>query len=190
MTIYDKKGEPGARQVYHVGNYSKISGGATATINSEMFDKKGNSIAKGTNQIKCVNGIMMMDMKLSMPQAQNSPLSDADVKADNVFIEYPSVLNTGDNLKDGHLQMDMDNRGMKQAVTMDITNRKVEAKESVTTPAGTWDCYKITNKTKMKIKTFGIGIPMTMEVTEWFAPGFGVVKTKSRSGETVITSIK
>ncbi len=73
---------------------------------------------------------------------------------------------------------------------MQVTNRKVQAKETVTTSAGTWDCYKITNSTKMKIKTMGIGMPMNIENTEWFAPGFGVVKTESKSGGTAITAIR
>jgi hypothetical protein len=42
----------------------------------------------------------------------------------------------------------------------------------------------------MKIKTMGIGVPLNMDATEWFAPGFGVVKTQSKYGETAITAIK
>jgi hypothetical protein len=42
----------------------------------------------------------------------------------------------------------------------------------------------------MKIKTMGIGMPMNIEGTEWFAPGFGVVKTQSKQGGTEIVSIK
>jgi hypothetical protein len=79
---------------------------------------------------------------------------------------------------------------MKQSMVMDIINRKVVGKEQVTTAAGSWDCYKISSNTKMKIKTMGIGVPMNMDVTEWFAPGFGVVKTLSKYGETAITSIR
>jgi hypothetical protein len=36
----------------------------------------------------------------------------------------------------------------------------------------------------------GIGIPMNFDVTEWFAPGFGVVKTESNGGTTQVTAIK
>jgi hypothetical protein len=70
-----------------------------------------------------------------------------------------------------------------------MTKRKVEGRESVTTPAGTWNCFKITYHSKMIFK-MGIGIPMNMDVTEWWAPGFGVVKTESDSGKTEITAIK
>jgi hypothetical protein len=173
-----------------VSDFQSTGEGASATVNSEMFDKKGKSISKATNSIKCNNGVMMMDMKMSMPQSQSSQVGNTDAKADNVYLEYPASLNVGDNLKDGHMELKIDNKGMQQTITLDITNRKVEGKESITTPAGTWECFRITNNTKMKIKTMGIGIPMNMDLTEWYAPGFGVVKSKSKYGETAITSIK
>jgi hypothetical protein len=70
-----------------------------------------------------------------------------------------------------------------------MTKRKVTGKESLTTPAGTWDCFTITYHSKMIFK-MGIGIPMNSDVTEWYAPGFGVVKTESNGGSTLITSVK
>ena len=188
MTFYNKKGEATGKQVYSVSDYKNSGGVSTATINSEMFDKKGKSSNKSTAMVKCRGGIMMMDMKTKMPQGQKYGTTDA--KAESVFIEYPSKINVGENLKDAHMELDMDNMGMKQNVTLDVTNRKVEGKEKITTPAGAWDCYKITYGLKMKIKTMGIGVPLNMDVTEWFAPGFGVVKTQSKYGETAITSIK
>ena len=190
MTIFDKKGEPSGKQVYMVSNYQATADGATASLNTEMFDKNGKSTAKSSNSIKCSNGIMMMDMKMSMPQAQAAQAGNTDVKAENVYLEYPSSIHAGDKLKDGHMEMNIDNKGMQQTIIMDVTDRKVEDNEKITTTAGTWDCYKITNKTKLKIKTMGIGIPMNMEVTEWYSPGFGVVKSKTKYGETAITSIK
>ena len=65
----------------------------------------------------------------------------------------------------------------------------MEGKESITTPAGTWNTYKITyhNKVTMKI---GIGIPMNMDVTEWYAPGFGVVKTEASGNKMEITAVR
>lgn len=188
MTIYNKKGEASAKQVYKVSDYKNSGGSSTANVASEMFDKNGKSITKSASTVKCTGGVMMMDMKMSMPQG-GQQYGTSDAKAENVYIEYPATMNAGDNLKDGHMEIETDNKGMKQTITMDVTNRKVEGKEKITTPAGTWDCYKITNGTKMKIKTMGIGIPMNMDVTEWFAPGFGIVKTQSKYGETMITSI-
>ena len=89
-----------------------------------------------------------------------------------------------------NFDMDVDNHGLKSTVSMIISDRKVAGKESVTTAAGTWDCLKIPYNSKITIKTMGIGVPIKDEGTEWFAPGFGVVKTEGKHGGTAITSIK
>jgi hypothetical protein len=190
MTIYNKKGEANGKQVYTVSEVTNSGGNATATVNSEMFDKKGKSIAKGHSQIECQGGVMMLDMTMQLPEQQQEQFAKADVKADKIFIEYPNNMKAGDKLKDATLNMEIDNSGMKQSVNMVTSDRTVAAKESVTTSAGTWDCYKITYKSKITIKTMGIGMPFNIEGTEWFAPGFGIVKTESKHGGTAITAIK
>lgn len=190
MTIYNKKGEANGRQVYTVSDVTSSGGNTTATVNSEMFNNKGKSIAKGHSQIQCQGGIMMLDMTMQLPEQQQEQFAKADVKADKIFIEYPNNMKAGDHLKDATLNMDIDNSGMKQSVNMVTSDRTVVAKESVTTSAGTWDCFKITFKSKITIKTMGIGMPVNIEGTEWFAPGFGIVKTESKHGGTAITAIK
>ena len=155
-----------------------------------MFDKKGKSIIKADMNVKCNGGVMMMDMKIFIPSQQAEQFNKAEATASNVFLEYPSNMKAGDNLKDGNFNMEINNNGLKQTLNMVIDNRKVESKESVTTPAGTWDCFKISFHSKLNIKTGPIGIPMNIEGTEWFAPGFGIVKSESKNGGTEITSIK
>jgi hypothetical protein len=80
--------------------------------------------------------------------------------------------------------------GIKSSVEISISDRKVEGKETITTSAGTWECYKLSAKNKIVSKTADTGIPITMDVIEWFAPGFGIVKTESKTGKTEITLIK
>jgi len=125
-----------------------------------------------------------------LPQQQQEQYASTEVKTDNFYLEYPSKMQTGDALKDGNLTMNISHGGMQQTLTMLINDRKVEGQESITTPAGTWDCFKISYKCKMGIKTGPINIPINFEGTEWYAPGFGIVKTQSKYGGTAITSIK
>ena len=191
VTIKDKKGSPTGKQVYTITDAKTSGGTASSTVNSEMFDKKGKSVAKTTTNMRCNNGVLMMDMKMMMPQAQAEQFGSASASADNVYMEYPSKMNVGEQLKDGTLQMEMNNGGMKSSLSYIVTDRKVEAKESVTTPAGTWECYKITFKAKMNMRMMGIGMPVNIEGTEWYAPGFGVIKTETKGGGgTEVTSIK
>lgn len=190
MTIYNKKGDENGKQVYAVTDVQHGGGTLTGQLNSEMFDRKGKSFAKAKGTIQCKSGVMMVDMKMSLPAAQQEQFGTTEAKADNIYMEYPASMKVGDALKDASMNIEIENKGMKQSVVMVVNNRKVEGKESVTTPAGTWECYKISYHSKITIKTMGIGIPVNIEGTEWFAPGFGIVKTQSKHGGTAITAIK
>jgi len=190
MTIYNKKAEANGKQVYKVSDVKTNGNTTTASLASEMFNKNDKSIAKGNSLVTCTGGVFMIDMKFMLPQQQAEQFGKADAKVQNAYIEYPAAMTVGDHLKDGVMDMEVDNNGLKQTVHMEVNNRSVEAKESVTTTAGTWECFKITYKSKISIKTMGIGVPINVEGTEWYAPGFGVVKTESKNGGTAITAIK
>jgi hypothetical protein len=190
MTLKNKKGKETGKIVYTISNVNKSGNTVTSTVNSEMFSDKGKSITKATNNMSCTNGVLMMDMKMFIPSPQQEQMGEAAANANNVYLEYPADMKEGDALKEGDFSMDFkSSAGINGNVSVNITERKVVGKESVTTPAGTWECFKITSKQKIIMK-IGIGIPIRADVTEWFAPGFGVVKSDANGATTEITSIK
>jgi len=190
MTIYNKKGETNGRKVYQVSDVATTGGVTSGNLATEMFDKNGKSMAKATSTVRCDGGVMMIDMKMMMPQEHQEKYGNMEAKADDVYLEYPSGMHVGDALKDGTMSMEMNNNGMHQTLKMTVRERKIQSRESVTTSAGTWDCYKISFKCKMGVKMGPINIPFNFEGTEWYSPGFGVVKSESKYGGTAITSIK
>lgn len=191
MSIYNKSHKLSGKQVYSVSNVSTKNGVTTGHITSEMFSDKNKVMGKASSTVKCTGGTLMIDMKMMLPPQQSQQLGKTDVQADAIYLDYPLVIKEGDTLKDGSFAMNINSsNGLSQSVTMNITDRKVAAKESITTTAGTWQCYKIAFKTNMKIKMAGMGIPVNFDGFEWYAPGFGVVKTDSKYGGTEITAIK
>ncbi len=189
MSMYGKKGDPSGKLIYKISDVKKASGTTTAKVNSVVQDKSGKVIGSGASTMQCNKGILKVDMKMMMPAERQEQLT-ADVNANSSYIEYPVSMSVGNKLPDANFNMDMQmSTGIKAHVEMEITDRNVVANENVTTPAGTWPCYKITYKSKMIIR-MGIGIPVRQEITEWFAPNFGVVKTQSKNNSTEITSIK
>jgi hypothetical protein len=191
MTISNKTGIETGKMTYIISDSKKNGGSITTTINSEFFDAKGKSISKATNNMKCENGVMQINMKTFIPPPQLEQIKTESTTASDAYLEYPANMNVGDQLKDGQFNMDYESTsGLKSSIEISITERKVEGKETVTTPAGTWECFKISAKNKIDSKISNIGIPITMSVTEWFAPEFGIVKTESKTGKTEITSIK
>ena len=200
MTTYDRKAKESGKLTYNITGVDKTGNETTASFTSEMKDEKGKSLSKGAGKYKCSNGSLFIDAKVAMPQEQMAAYKDMDVKADEVFIEYPASIAAGQSLKDVSFKMEVINKGtVFSVITLDQTNRKVEGKESVTSPAGTWECWKITYDGRFRGTIggpSGIGIPFNFRSIEWFAPGFGIVKTETYNkndklmGSTLITTIK
>jgi hypothetical protein len=192
-TTYDKDGKPRGKTVIKVSNVASAGTAVSAVINSETFDKNGKAGATATNNVKCADGMLMMDMKMSLPKGSQKQEASGSAEVTGFYIEYPASLNVGDALKDATFTMNSNTAGMDQTTDMLTSNRKVVAKETITSPAGSWECYKITftSKVTTKMKNLNMNMPaVNIEGTEWFCPGFGIVKTESKGGSTLITSIQ
>ncbi|HMP94755.1 MAG TPA: hypothetical protein PKD90_17875, partial [Phnomibacter sp.] len=107
-----------------------------------------------------------------------------------VYIEYPGNMQVGMELPNGQVTIQSATSGINTTAEVNITNRKVAGQEKITTPAGSWDCYKITSNLNLRMKIAGIGIPFNTEQTEWFAPGFGIVRSESKTGTVEVTAVK
>ncbi|HYC30238.1 MAG TPA: hypothetical protein VEB42_15495 [Chitinophagaceae bacterium] len=196
MTIYDKKGKESGVQTWTISDVKKNGNGYQSTVNSVMKDEKGKEISKGQGVYICDNGTLKADVRMSLPQEQMQTYKDAEANFDAAYIEYPSKLNEGQALTDVDFKMEIKaQNGMPTTITFKETNRKVEKKENITTPAGTWDAYVISYDAQFKTQMGPIGIPVNMQAKEWFVPNVGVVKTETYSkggkliGSTQITAI-
>jgi len=205
-TIYNKKNEPVGKRVSTVSNVTNSGGATTATINTQMFDKKGNSTGTSTSNMKCTGGVFQLDMKLILPEGPAEKMSSAKVTGGEGIVEYPAGMKAGDTLRSANLVLSNSNLPPPPAggapgppppplfggsnLSMVIWDRKVEGQESVTTPAGTWNCFKISYKSRVSYRSGPLPVNHTADVTEWYAPGVGVIKTESKDGSTAVTSIK
>ena len=121
---------------------------------------------------------------------------EGEAKFEPVYLEYPAKLSVGDALKDAEFKMDISAKGgVSSNVVFKEENRKVAAKENVTSPAGTWEAYVISYDGSMKMKMAGIGLPaFTYTAKEWFVPGMDIVKSETYAkngklvGSTLLTS--
>ena len=188
MTIYDKTGQITGKQVYQVLNVTNAGNLITSNLSSEIFDNTGKSIAKSKSLVKCNAGVMMVDMKFSMPQFSHST-GGSDATIGNEYLEFPSNIQVGEQLKDGRFTMNMTNQ--KMTIEVNITDRKVVGHAAVTTSAGTWSCFMINSKNTVTMNMAGRSMPPNIsESVSWYKPGFGIIKSTSANGSTAITSIK
>lgn len=171
----------------------KVTGNDVAvTIKAESYDDKDKLLANRDLTFECKNGVFYFDMKNLIDPQTMSAYKDMEVKMTATNLDMPSALSVGKTLGDGNVQMSVSNQGMTlMNMTINISNRKVEAIEKITTPAGTFDCFKISYdvETKMMFK-------MQTKGVDWIAKEVGAVRSETYdskgklTGYTVLTSIK
>ena len=184
-TSYNKKGDVLRKVVSTVTNITTTSGVTTATVSAEYFDKSGKSDGKKSISYKCDGGKFMMDIG-----AGSAGKANASDKLSVSSLEYPTGMKVGDHLRGATSEMENKIGGTTTIATSQITDRMVVAKENVTTPAGTWNCLKITYKTTVTLKGYKMA-PQSIESAEWYAPNFGIIKFQIMDGLTTeITGLR
>ncbi len=184
MSMFDKKGNPSGKVIYKVLS----SNGTEAKVNSKVINEKGKELTNAEGTYKCEGGNFSVDMKAMLPgdQAKSMNMKDMEVKTNNATLYYPIILTVGSKLPDNEFTADTYTGGMKiMSMGLKVTDRKVESKENLTTPAGTFECYKITSNQSIK-SIFNF----SMQTIEWFAPNVGVIKTEVyRKGDLTSTTM-
>ena len=127
----------------------------------------------------CVDGIINLDMSRFFPEEVMNSFKDLNMSIETENLEVPSSLEVGKGLKGASIKISGD---IPFTMETKITNRKVLAKEKVTTPAGTYDCFKvgytIVTKTVMNMESSGI---------DWIAEDVGMVKSENFDGNGKLT---
>jgi hypothetical protein len=175
LTNYNAKGKEQGKIVYEVAKKTVSGNDITFTIIHTTFDKKGDEIYTGSYDAKCIDGVFNLDMKSRMDSAAMKGFKDMEVRVDASDFELPNLdAPAGTVLADGTLDVSMTSSALGFAMTVLIFDRKVEAAETIETPAGSFDCVVVSQKisTKMMIK-------VQAGSKEWYAENIGLVRTES-----------
>ncbi|MDD5507567.1 MAG: hypothetical protein PHD25_04460 [Bacteroidales bacterium] len=155
----------------------------SVTVDVRNLDDKEKEVMNTTMEVYCENGVFYIDMKKFLDQQTMESFKDMEVAMESENMEFPSNLSPGQTLKDAKITVSASSGGMKLfSMNVWITNRKVEAIEDITTPAGTFSCYKISSdvETKMMMK-------ISVKSVEWYARNVGTVRSESYNNKGKLT---
>lgn len=177
LTCYDKKDKISTQLKYEVKK-NVSSGNKTAVFfYNETLDDKGKLLAKGDYSIECKDGQIYADVRnISAFAAPKTADIAIDITGDKII--YPHNLSKGQKLADANMQIkgSMADAGINiMNMKMYLTNRMVEGFEKVTTPAGTFECVKISYDNEVKGGFFNF----SGKTTEYLSKGIGIVKSES-----------
>lgn len=192
----DRKGKQSGMLEYAINDVVKSDGGITADINSRFADEKGKELSSGHFTITCNGDGLVMDMRSLLSDQALAGFKDMTATVQGGNMEIPFGAAVGSTLPDAMMHMELSSSGsVMSVIDMKITNRKVLAKEDITTPAGTFSCIKIGYDNEMKMTTMGIGIPVNTHSETWFSKKVGTVRSDTYSkdmkpaGNMVLSSI-
>ena len=90
-------------------------------------------------------------------------------------MEIPVGIQPGQTLPDASVVMAMKMGFVSMKMAADITNRKVDAIEDVTVPAGTFKCYKLSGDVSATV----MGMNVKTSNLDWYAKGIGLIRSES-----------
>lgn len=119
-----------------------------------------------------------IDMKYFLPYSVALQYKNYTVTATGNAYEIPSQLAVGMILNSVRINFNFTPNvtGFSSATTtINLLNRTVQLREKITTPAGTYNCWKITEDCEIKTNTI-----TKQKITRWISNDFGVVKVEVR----------
>ena len=193
-TNYDAKDKVTGSSKQTVTKVTIMPTGVKANIKMESFDKNGKPLdkeAKPEFSITCSGGTILMDIKMLMPsEGMMGQTNNMQMKMEGENMEYPATLSVGQKLKDAKMKISFTTEGMPMTMDMNfnIVNRKVEAKENITTPAGIYECFKISYETESVTGMMGQNMTTIMKAVQWYNVEAGDVKTANYNGDGKLLS--
>lgn len=176
VTDYSAKGKVQGRTVFELVDKVVDGENVTFKIATAYYDKKNKETFKNEFEAYCKGGTFEFDMAFKMNGGTMQAYKNMDLEVDASSFTVPDMnAKTGAALPDGTLAVKVGSGGMTMFnMKVDVTDRKLEAREDWKTPAGTFPCVvlsqTITTKMVMKIQASS---------KEWYSEGVGMVRSES-----------
>jgi hypothetical protein len=174
-TAFSKKGKVESITENRVQVIEEKDNQIRAELSTVLKDKKGKESYSGTFEVFCEDGKLLMDINSMFNPAMQQSFSGYEVTIEGDALSFPADIEVGQELPDASSKITTAAGGINIAsMTMDITDRKVEDKTTISTDAGTYECFKIRQTSSIKMM-----ISRSYSTVEYFAEGIGVVRSET-----------
>lgn len=175
LTQYDKKGKETGHVYYTVLDKRNTEIGIEWDIQTKVADDKDKEMSDVTATILCDGKSIKMDMNQMIPPETMESLSSMDLEIDAGEVIYPFNLSEITDLPDAQVTIRASSGGVQiMEFTTIVKDRKIEKKETISTPAGDFEAFKITQTTEVKNQILSI----ETKSIDWYCPKIGVVRSE------------
>ena len=144
-------------------------------------------------ETKCEDGKYYVNLETMFSELTSTYKSQGmEMTVNDGISVVPNNIAVGDKLEDAIMTIQMSSVAMKMQFTITIFDRVVMGKETLTTPAGTFDCLILSQKITTKM---GKMMTITSSSKEWLSKGVGNVRSENYNkggkleGYTLLTKI-
>ena len=154
------------------------------TFYYETFDKNNEKISSGEFTGTC-SGDTFTSSASGLFTESMPTTPDVQIEITGDFIQYPRNMYPGQKLPDASIEIasSIENGMNLIKATTDISNRMVVGNEKIVTPAGTFECIKISYDAKIKMI-----ISRSVKVVEYVSIGIGIVRSEHYDKKGELTS--
>ena len=176
QTHYDARGMVTTVSRSTIGKIQSTGDRLTAVVQTRLYDEKTQAIGQNSYEISCENGIFWMHANNLLNPCMLEAYQSMDISWSGEGLPFPATLTVEEQLSDGHTVLEVASSGLAIAtLNYSIEDRRVEAKEKVTTPAGTFACFKI----RETVHYQAMFRTRTYTTVGWFAHKVGLVKQET-----------
>ena len=190
---YDKKGKvTGSSEMSYKEKTVKDDWSEVVFV-STYSDKKGEALFDNEVKVECKNGVLYFSTSKFLDPATMSAYESMEVEVDAEHMDLPLDGKAGTELKDGKVTAVVRNNGLKLiSISVHISNRRIDALETIETPAGSFDCIRSSYDARSEIGF----VKMNMSAVEWYSPEVGTIRSETfdkkgkLSGYMVLESVE
>ncbi len=187
---YDRNEKLIVKSYFKVVDEDKTADGKRFTLFSESKDAKSERIYDAAFVWDCKPGAFLIDLKNYLPPATMSAYQGMEIRGELKQIDYPLQCPLDQVFPDIILNLEAWNNSNKYAdIKLQVNNRRMNGEESISCPAGTFKCKKMTYD--LTISTVNLGFPATnkFSITEWFSDEVGMVRHDYYKKDKLINTI-
>ncbi|UFH53905.1 hypothetical protein [Spirosoma sp. KNUC1025] len=188
LSTFSAKDKPTGKITYQVKDVHKEGSSTVMDITAQFQDEKGNQRAPYAVHYTCTGSELIADLSGMMQSMQTNNSKDMEMKMKSNQLVYPNKLSVGQKLSDGQMEAEMIVGGNPMStMTMTMKNRQVDSQESITTPAGTFNAYKISSDMNTESRVMGIPIRANLHVISYRTDNqiFDVKSETYRNGKLI-----
>ena len=183
MTDYNPKGKMQGKIRYELLEVEEDGDDITFTVRTTSMDKNEEEVFTSEFEAYCKDGEFSYDMSFMMNGQAMQAYESMEVDVDGSEYALPDLdAPVGTQLPDASLRVTVQGPIVIN-MTVDVTDRSIDAREEITTPAGSFDCVAVSQVVKTKTV-----LKVEASSKEWYAPGVGVVRTESYNRKGKLTA--